>query len=110
LENYKPHNFSSENYSNVILGGLGGSGIGAQIVKNWFFDKGNIPVEAVNDYHLPGYANEKTFVVLNSYSGNTEETLNLYADALSRGCTIVMMSSGGRLTALGNENATKFTR
>lgn len=104
LENYENHGFSSSNYQNVVLGGLGGSGIAANIVRNWFFDKGNLPVETVNDYFLPAYVNEKSFVVLNSYSGNTEETLSLYEDAKKRGCTVVMLSSGGEITKLGETN------
>ena len=104
LENYENHGFSSSNYQNVVLGGLGGSGIAANIVRNWFFDKGNLPVETVNDYFLPAYVNEKSFVVLNSYSGNTEETLSMYEDAKKRGCTVVVLSSGGEITKLGEAN------
>ncbi|MBO6517217.1 MAG: hypothetical protein JJ975_11765 [Bacteroidia bacterium] len=107
LDNYSPHGFTSAEFSNVVLGGLGGSGIGAQIVKNWFFETAGLPIEVVGDYFLPAYANEKTFVVLNSYSGNTEETLSLYQDAVNRGCTIVVLSSGGEITRLGAENNQK---
>lgn len=107
LDGFSSHGFKHTDYSNVILGGLGGSGIAALMAKSWFFDKASTPIERINDYHLPAYANEKSFVVLNSYSGNTEETLQLYSEAVQRGCTVVMLSSGGELTELGNSKNQK---
>jgi glucose/mannose-6-phosphate isomerase len=104
LENYHPHKLRIQNFQNVVLGGLGGSGIAAAIAKNWFFDAFPVPVETVNDYHLPAYSNEKTMVVLNSYSGNTEETLSLYDDAVSRSCKLIIIASGGRLLELAKEH------
>ena len=81
LENYKPHGHKASSFQNVVLGGLGGSGIGALIAKSWLFDKASLPIEAINDYALPSYVNSSTLVVLNSYSGNTEETISLYNSA-----------------------------
>ena len=68
LNTYESHGLKSSGFSNIVMGGLGGSGIGAQIVKSWFFDKMDIPVETVSDYNLPAYAGNKTLVILNSYS------------------------------------------
>lgn len=100
LNNYKNHGLSHENFSHVILGGLGGSGIGALIAKSWFFPLAKLPIETINDYHLPAYASEKTLIILNSYSGNTEETLSLYAEAKQCNATIITLSSGGELMRL----------
>ena len=108
LDKYTPHGITKDQFSNVVLGGLGGSGIGSAVAKNWFFDKFSCPIEAINDYHLPSYANENTLVVLNSYSGNTEETLSMYAEAKSRNCKIVALSSGGKLTELANQDGVKL--
>ena len=104
LEQHKAHNLSVQDYKNVVLGGLGGSGIAAAIAKNWFFDAFPVPVETVNDYSLPAYTNENTLVVLNSYSGNTEETLSLYEDAVNRSCKLVIIASGGKLLELAKEH------
>lgn len=104
VDNYHQHNLKIEDYDNVILGGLGGSGIGAVIAKNWFFDQCPKPIECISDYHLPKYVNEKTLVILNSYSGNTEETLTMFEEAKEKNSTILIMTSGGKLNELAAEN------
>jgi len=103
LEHYSNHGIVATDIKNVVLGGLGGSGIGAALIKGYFFDKLTIPVETVNDYHLPAYVNQDSLVVLNSYSGNTEETLSLYVEARASGAKMLVLSSGGAIT----ENCTK---
>lgn len=104
LDNYRPHGLNVSEFNQIVMGGLGGSGIGAQIAKAWFFDKLNVPVETVSDYNLPSYAGNKTLVILNSYSGNTEETLQLFEEALSRNCRIICLASGGKLAELAEKN------
>ena len=104
LETYTNHNIKASDYSNIILGGLGGSGIGAKITKAWFFDKMPIPLDTIADYNLPAYANEKTLVILNSYSGNTEETINLFSEAKTKGCKLICISCGGNLHNLAITN------
>lgn len=104
LNHYKPHGLNIQNFSNVVMGGLGGSGIGATIAKTWFASSFPLPIEAINDYHLPDYAGKNTLVILNSYSGNTEETLNMYTETLQRGCTVLIIASGGKLLELAKEN------
>jgi glucose/mannose-6-phosphate isomerase len=94
---YKNHGLTISQFSNVIIGGLGGSGIGGRITRSALFSNISIPVEVYSEYLLPAYANENTLVILSSYSGNTEETLSLYADAKKRGCKILCITSGGRL-------------
>ena len=96
LNTYHNHSLNASNFSNIVIGGLGGSGIGAQITKAWFFDKLPIPLETVADYNLPAYCDSKTLVILNSYSGNTEETLSLFSEAKEKGCKIICIASGGQ--------------
>ncbi len=105
LTHYKPHGCIAESFNNIILGGLGGSGIGAVIAKSYLFDKATLPIEAINDYSLPQYVNEKTLVVLNSYSGNTEETISMFHDAKSKGAQIVCIASGGVIKELSDANS-----
>ena len=104
LDNYKPHGLGIDDFDNIVLGGLGGSGIGAVLVKNWLFDKCPIPIETVADYHLPKYISRKTLVVLNSYSGNTEETLSLFEEAKAEGCHILIITGGGKLKEYADSN------
>ncbi len=107
LDNYTNHGLGIDDFDNIVLGGLGGSGIGAVLAKNWFFDKCSIPVESVADYHLPSYINRKTLVVLNSYSGNTEETLQMFEEAKTQGCKIIILTGGGKLKELAVESGLK---
>ncbi len=108
LKTYHTHGLKVSDFSNIVIGGLGGSGIGAQITKAWFFDKMPIPLETVADYNLPAYCDSKTLVILNSYSGNTEETLSLFGEAKEKGSTIICIASGGQLAELAHADNLPF--
>lgn len=90
-------NISKNTIKNILICGLGGSGIGGSITKNYVFDKCHLPVEVVKSYDLPKYVGEDSLVILNSYSGNTEETISCLEQALKLTKNIVLISSGGRL-------------
>lgn len=104
VNNYKPHGLKATDFSNIIIAGLGGSGIGGQIVKAYFLNDMPVPVNCVADYYLPAYANEKTLVIAASYSGNTEETIAVFNDAKARGCKILALTTGGKLDELASAN------
>jgi len=103
LQNYHPHGLKAAQFSNIIIGGLGGSGIGGKIAKTYFSDKANLPIEVYSDYRLPAYATAKSLVILSSYSGLTEETLAMFEEAEKKGCTMLCISSGGTLTELAEQ-------
>ena len=48
-------------------------------------------------YALPEFAGPHTIVAALSFSGNTEETLAAYGEAVARGCRVVAVSAGGAL-------------
>lgn len=104
INNYKPHGLKATDFSNIIIAGLGGSGIGGQIVKAYFLNDMPVPVNCVADYNLPAYANEKTLVITASYSGNTEETIAVFNDAKARGCKVLALTTGGKLEELASSN------
>lgn len=83
--------------ANVIVAGMGGSAIGGELVKDYVRRTAKFPLEISRDYHLPTYADKKSLVVIASYSGETEETLSAFVDALKRRCMILCMSSDGVL-------------
>jgi len=89
---------------NVVICGMGGSGIGGTIVSTWLADELNVPVEVVKDYTLPNYVGPNTLVIGSSYSGNTEETLACIESASERGAKIIGISSGGKLEAFCRSN------
>ncbi len=81
----------------IIVAGMGGSALGAEIVSAVFGDELKQPLEIVRDYHLPGYADQNTLVVLSSYSGTTEETVSCGKEAKEKGSKIMVITSGGML-------------
>jgi glucose/mannose-6-phosphate isomerase len=89
---------------NVLICGLGGSGIGGTIVSDIISPKVNIPIAATKDYSIPNFVNEHTLVIANSYSGNTEETLYALEKCQSRGAEIAVITSGGKLKTTAEEN------
>ena len=83
--------------ANIVVAGLGGSAIGGDLLKDWAKNQLTLPIEVSREYRLPKYAGKKTLAVICSYSGDTEETLSSYLDALKRKCMIFCISSGGAL-------------
>jgi glucose/mannose-6-phosphate isomerase len=83
--------------ANIVVAGLGGSAIGGDLLKDWAKTQLSVPIEVSREYHLPEYAGKKTLVLITSYSGDTEETLSSFLDALKRKCMIFCISSGGAL-------------
>ncbi len=110
VNNYQPHPYQASNFSNVVIGGLGGSGIAGRIVKRIFLDKANLPIEVVSNYHLPYYVNERSLVILSSYSGNTEETLSLYEEAKRKGACIIVIATGGELGKMAQNEGWYYYR
>ncbi len=95
---------NTNNVSNLIVTGLGGSAIGGDLLINLFKDDWEIPTTVNRNYNLPSYADEKTLVIVSSYSGNTEETIAAVKDALNKGCQIICITTGGELEYIATEN------
>jgi len=90
----------SEKYKgieNVVVCGMGGSGLGMRVFQSVFFDRVKVPMELVNGYLLPNYVNSETLVMLCSYSGSTEEILSCFTDAQKRKAKISYFCAGGEL-------------
>ena len=83
--------------SNIVISGMGGSALGGRVIASLERQTLKIPIVVSTEYHLPNFANEKTLVVISSYSGETEETLSALAEARSRGCQIFVLTTGNSL-------------
>ncbi len=81
----------------IIVAGMGGSAIVGEMLHDWLMEELPIPIEVCRDYLLPAYAGEDTLVFAVSYSGNTEETLSAFIDAIKRKCMVASITSGGHL-------------
>jgi glucose/mannose-6-phosphate isomerase len=89
----------------VIITGMGGSAIGADLVSAYVMDRCPVPVTVHRDYGLPAFAKGKeTLVIASSHSGNTEETLDAFKLALKNNCNIVVVCTGGELANRAREN------
>lgn len=95
-------------YHNVVVTGLGGSGIGGTIVSQLVQDQMKIPMLINNDYGLPNFVNEHTLVIVSSYSGNTEETLSAMDVAMARGAEIACISAGGKVLDIAKEKGFNY--
>jgi glucose/mannose-6-phosphate isomerase len=82
----------------VVIAGMGGSAIGADLLTAFIAPTCSVPVNVHRDYGLPAYANGKeTLVIASSHSGNTEETLEAFDNALKNNCSLVAVCTGGEL-------------
>ena len=86
--------FEMEKPERVCICGMGGSGIAGDILAGALPDK---DIRVFKGYELPKYIGKGDLVFAVSYSGNTEETLSIFREALSGGCEIIAITSGGEL-------------
>ena len=81
--------------NNIIFVGIGGSAIPGELVKDAV--ELNMPIDVSRNYTLPTYVNSGSLVICISYSGNTEEPLSQFVEAVKRKSPIVSIASGGKL-------------
>ncbi|MBI5838928.1 MAG: bifunctional phosphoglucose/phosphomannose isomerase [Chloroflexi bacterium] len=92
-------------FQRVVITGMGGSAIGADLASAFVMDKCPVPVIVHRDYGLPAFAKGKeTLVIASSHSGNTEETLDAFTVALKNKCAILAVCTGGELAKRAKEN------
>ena len=88
------------NVDKVIILGMGGSAIGGDLVRALTITDGRTTVLVNRDYNLPKPVDERTLVIASSYSGDTEETLSAFSQALKTPAKKLAITTGGRLQAL----------
>lgn len=89
---------------NVVICGMGGSGIGGRLVSFWVQNEIRVPVQCFHDYSAPAYIDQYTLVIASSYSGNTEETLFFVDEVKEKGAHIIGVCSGGELQEYCTKN------
>ena len=90
--------------NNIVFAGVGGSGIGAELVKVYLAGELNVPVSICRNYTLPDFVNDNTLLFCSSYSGATEETLASFEQGLKKKAFIITMGAGGKLKELSFKN------
>ena len=97
---------------NVVIAGMGGSAVSGDILLGLYAQQLKLPVEVKRGYALPAHVGEKSLVVVISYSGNTEEALQVLKsaekqspEAIRKGgkAKIAVITSGGKLAEIAEK-------
>lgn len=81
----------------IVVTGMGGSAIGADLVRGLCADQLGVPLVVWRDYSLPAFVGPRTLVIASTHSGGTEETLSAVERALAVGAPVIGITTGGRL-------------
>ena len=86
---------------NIIICGMGGSALPGDILVTLR----PLDVFVHKSYGLPPQAGNDSFVICVSYSGNTEETLSAFSEALKKKLPLIAITTGGKLEELCKKNS-----
>jgi glucose/mannose-6-phosphate isomerase len=99
LEGLPSHDY----VENVVVLGMGGSGIAGDVMVAVAGPFLPVPVTVVKSYAPPDFVGRGSLVFAMSFSGDTEETVEAAGEAAAAGASLVVVSSGGELTRLAGE-------
>jgi len=108
---YKPEVINADKlgkYERFIFVGMGGSALGPDLLR---VSNSELDVLIYRDYGLPDLPDkvlQGSLIILNSYSGNTEEVLDAFKLALSKGLSVAAVSIGGKLLELARQNSIPY--
>jgi glucose/mannose-6-phosphate isomerase len=89
-----------ETVEQVVVLGMGGSGVAGDILVATAAPFMPVPVVVVKSYELPAFVGEGSLVFAISFSGNTEETIEAATEAAVQGAKVVAITGGGELEKL----------
>jgi len=92
-----------QHYSQVdraIILGMGGSAIGGELLRSLTALENRLPVSVHRSYGRPPFLDEKTLLIVSSYSGNTEETISAFVESLPIAAKKLVLTGGGQLRTL----------
>ena len=108
---YKPEVINADKlgkYERFIFVGMGGSALAADLLR---ISNPELDILIHRDYGLPDLPDkvlQNSLVVLDSYSGNTEEVLDAFKLALSKNLPVAAVSIGGKLLELARQNSKPY--
>lgn len=87
------------NIRQVIVAGMGGSAISADLLGAYIDPLCHIPLYVHRDYSLPAWSQgPETLAIISSHSGDTEEALSAFDQSIANHCTTIAISTGGQLS------------
>ena len=95
-------------YRRIYYAAMGGSSLPADLINDVY--EGDPRLEPLRDYNLPAGAGEEDLLIAGSFSGNTEETLSAWREAMKRGLASVTLSNGGKLESEANAAGVPWIR
>jgi glucose/mannose-6-phosphate isomerase len=93
----------ADSIRNIVVLGMGGSGISGDVVSAAFNDELPVPISVLKQIRTPAYVGPNTLAFAMSYSGGTEETISMARSAVERGAQLVAVSCGGELESLARD-------
>lgn len=97
---------SFRGFKKIVCAGMGGSGVTGAIIKAM----ADFPVSVYNDYKVYEEIGPKTLLVIISYSGNTEEVLEVYKEGIKKKCMMLGIASGGKLLKMCRKDGVRCAR
>ncbi len=107
---FDPKGISGNGVKNIVFTGLGGSAIGADVIRSYTAGEIKVPIIVNRNYTLPNFVDKDTLLFTSSYSGNTEETLSAYEKAKEKKARIIAISSDGTLEKLAKGDGLPFIK
>ena len=108
-KNIKP---SKKSFQNIIICGMGGSALPGEILSAYLSHEEplSLPVIICRDYVLPKIVSKNSLIFIASYSGNTEETISCFKEALKLKSQIVAFSEGGEVEKMAKKAETPHVK
>ncbi|MET0896005.1 MAG: bifunctional phosphoglucose/phosphomannose isomerase [Acidimicrobiia bacterium] len=88
---------------NIVVLGMGGSGIAGDVIQAIGTANLPVPLTVLKHYRTPAFVGPRTLAFAVSYSGDTEETVEMAQGALAAGATLIVITRGGALGELARE-------
>lgn len=102
---FRPPPLLHHSFDKIVFVGMGGSAIGGDILRSLLAESSSIPFTVCRHYRLPSFVDSKTLCIFSSYSGNTEETLSAFQEALKMKLKGLVLTSGGELAKWSERKA-----
>lgn len=103
-------------FKSIMISGMGGSALPGNLLRIYLHDlffkdpaaNHRFGIYQNRNYSLPPEAFDESLNIISSYSGNTEETVASFKEALKNNLSCVGVSSGGKVIEMCKDNNIPF--